>query len=197
MAKLWGSFRAFGESRQRNERVFWIAIPYFVLRLAISFLLEMIGLSLVWVIRAVAFVALKVYRGIMKIGSLIGAVFSKVFGERSDDSDEVAGKGLYRRLIRWALDSPVAMIALAAACFWITYSVGRSLETELLPEVHQSEFTFEVSLPVGTPLDETVKLLSDVEQKILDSKKVKDSKIETLLVMYGFDTSNMKRSDEG
>ena len=197
LAKLWGSFRVFGESRQRNERVFWIAIPYFVLRLAISFLLEMIGLSLVWVIRAVAFVALTVYRGIMKIGSLIGAVFSKVFGERSDDSDEVAGKGLYRRLIRWALASPLAMIVLAAACFWVTYSVGRQLETELLPEVHQSEFTFEVSLPVGTPLDETVKLLGDVEQKILDSKKAKDSKIDTLLVMYGFDTSNMKRSDEG
>ena len=63
--------------------------------------------------------------------------------------------------------------------------------------MHQSEFTFEVSLPVGTPLVETVKLLGDVEQKILDSKKDKDSKIETLLVMYGFDTSNMKRSDEG
>ena len=197
LAKFWGSFRAFGESHQRNELVFWIAIPYFVLRLAISFLLEMIGLSLVWVIRAVAFVALTVYRGIMKIGSLIGAVFSKVFGEPSDDTTEGTGKGIYRVLIRWALDSPMVMIALAAACFWLTYSVGRSLETELLPEVHQSEFTFEVSLPVGTPLDETVKLLGNVEQKILDSKKDKDSKIETLLVMYGFDTSNMKRSDEG
>ena len=91
----------------------------------------------------------------------------------------------------------MAMILLAAACFWVTYSVGRQLDTELLPEVHQSEFTFEVSLPVGTPLDETVRLLGDVEQKILDSKEDDDSKIDTLLVMYGFDTSNMKRSDEG
>ena len=54
-----------------------------------------------------------------------------------------------------------------------------------------------MSLPVGTPLDETVRLLGDVEQKILDSKEDDDSKIDTLLVMYGFDTSNMKRSDEG
>ena len=197
LAKLWGSFRAFGESHQRNRTVFLATSPYFALRLAVSFLLELIGLSLVWAIRAVSFMGLTAYRAIMKIGSVFGSLLTKVFGEPKGDSTDGTGKGFYRSLIHWALDSPVAMIALAAACFWVTYSVGRSLETELLPEVHQSEFTFEVSLPVGTPLVETVKLLGDVEQKILDSKKDKDSKIETLLVMYGFDTSNMKRSDEG
>jgi len=197
LANVWGSFRAFGKSYERNDAVFLVTSPYFALRLAISFLLELIGLSLVWCIRAVSFITLTLYRNIVKIGSVFGALLSKVFGESSNDSVDSTGKGFYRRLIRWALDSPMVMIVLAAACFWVTYSVGRQLETELLPEVHQSEFTFEVSLPVGTPLGETVKLLSDVEQKILDSKKDKDSKIETLLVMYGFDTSNMKRSDEG
>ena len=96
-----------------------------------------------------------------------------------------------------AINSPVSMIVLAIACFFITYTVGRQLDTELLPEVHQSEFTFEVALPVGTPLDQTVKILGEVEKKILDSKNNEDNKIDTLLVMYGFDTSNMKRSDEG
>ena len=37
------------------------------------------------------------------------------------------------------------------------------LETELLPEVRQGEFTFEVALPVGTPLEETDRILSPVE----------------------------------
>ncbi|MBR20043.1 MAG: hypothetical protein CMA64_07870 [Euryarchaeota archaeon] len=196
LAKLWGSFRAFNDSFQRNDLVFLVTFPYFALRLAISFLLELIGLSLVWLIRSVAFIGLTIYRFITAIGSVFGKQFSKIIGDPSDDAD-AAGKGLYRPLIRWALDSPMAMILLAAACFWVTYSVGRQLDTELLPEVHQSEFTFEVSLPVGTPLDETVRLLGDVEQKILDSKEDDDSKIDTLLVMYGFDTSNMKRSDEG
>ena len=55
-----------------------------------------------------------------------------------------------------------------------------------------------MSLPVGTPLDETVELLRDVEQKILDSEEDDDNKIDTLLVMCGFDTGNMEaRSDEG
>ena len=168
------------------------------------------------------------------------------------------------------------MIALTASCFALTYWVGRQLETELLPEVHQSEFTFEVALPVGTPLDQTVSILDGVEQAILKDKEIKSKieaiekaeedlsstasktekearlklekllsefstitqemelnmpsqgeviqsltsvdtelffsekftkkdweritdlgKIDTLLVMYGFDTTNMKRSDEG
>ena len=50
LAKLWGSFRAFNDSFQRNDIVFLVTSPYFVLRLAISFLLELMGLYLVWLI---------------------------------------------------------------------------------------------------------------------------------------------------
>ena len=208
-AKLWGSFKAFENSYKGIKTVFsryripelyyfaWVFTSfYFALRLAISFLLELIGLSLVWLFRAVAFIALVIYRLITIIGSILGRALNKIFGGKSD-GDSVTQKGIYHSLIRWAINSPVSMIALAIACFFITYSVGRQLDTELLPEVHQSEFTFEVALPVGTPLDQTVKVLGEVEKKILDSKKNEDSKIDTLLVMYGFDTSNMKRSDEG
>ena len=48
LAKLWGSFRAFGEIVSSAKTVFLVTSPYFALRLAISFLLELIGLSLVW-----------------------------------------------------------------------------------------------------------------------------------------------------
>jgi len=209
LAKLWGSFGAFVNSykgikiffsRYRIPELYYFAWVftslYFVLRLAISFLLELIGLSLVWLIRAVAFLSLAIYRGITIIGSYLGWVLNKVFEEKST-GESAANKGIYHSLIRLAINSPVSMIVLAIACFFITYTVGRQLDTELLPEVHQSEFTFEVALPVGTPLDQTVKILGEVEKKILDSKNNEDNKIDTLLVMYGFDTSNMKRSDEG
>ena len=209
LANIWGSFRAFeksysgmrpfisAHSAYATRESIWISTSlYFALRLAISFLLELIGLSLVWLFRAVAYIALVIYWLITKIGSILGRTLNKIIGGKSNE-DSAANKGIYYSLIRWAINSPASMIALAAACFFITYSVGRQLDTELLPEVHQSEFTFEVSLPVGTPLDQTVKILGEVEKKILDSKKNQDSKIDTLLVMYGFDTSNMKRSDEG
>ncbi|MEE2614940.1 MAG: efflux RND transporter permease subunit, partial [Verrucomicrobiota bacterium] len=209
LAKIWGSFKAFENSYKGIKTVFsryripelyrfaWVFTSlYFALRLAISFLLELVGLSLVWLFRAVAFIALVIYRLITIIGSISGLALNKIF-EGKSDGDPAAQKGIYHSLIRWAINSPASMIALAIACFFITYSVGRQLDTELLPEVHQSEFTFEVALPVGTPLDQTVKILGEVEKKILESKKNEDSKIDTLLVMYGFDTSNMKRSDEG
>ena len=206
LTKLWGSFGAFVNSykgikiffsRYRIPELYYFAWVftslYFVLRLAISFLLELIGLSLVWLIRAVAFLSLAIYRGITIIGAYLGLGLNKIFGKKTGE-DNV---WIYNSLIRWAINSPVSMIVLAIACFFITYTVGRQLDTELLPEVHQSEFTFEVALPVGTPLDQTVKILGEVEKKILDSKNNEDNKIDTLLVMYGFDTSNMKRSDEG
>ena len=53
LAKLWGAFRAFDESRKRSGQTFLFTAPYFALRLAISFLLEVIGLSLVWSIRMI------------------------------------------------------------------------------------------------------------------------------------------------
>jgi hypothetical protein len=77
---------------------------------------------------------------------------------------------------------------------WLADVAGGSvLETELLPEVHQGEFTFEVNLPVGTPIEETGAILSRVEQAILANK----DDIHTLIVTFGYDVTNMKRSDEG
>ena len=194
MAKLWGSFRAFDESRKRSGQTFLFTAPYFALRLAISFLLEVIGLSLVWTIRVLTGAALFGYRVLLKIGSLFGRLFSRLGDGKIADSAD-GDSGVYPRLIRWALASPAAMLALIVGCFGLTWWVGKQLETELLPEVHQSEFTFEASLPVGTPLDQTISILDGVEKSILIKKEALG--IDTLLVMYGFDTTNMKRSDEG
>jgi HAE1 family hydrophobic/amphiphilic exporter-1 len=70
--------------------------------------------------------------------------------------------------------------------------MGR-LDTELLPEVHQGEFTVDVALPVGTPLDETVRSFEPVERAILEDR----GHIAKLLVTYGYDVENTNRSDEG
>ncbi|MDP7048070.1 MAG: efflux RND transporter permease subunit [Verrucomicrobiota bacterium] len=280
LAKLWGSFRAFYESMARNQGNFFfqsVAAVYFALRLAISFMLELIGLSFLWSIRTIGATCLFTYQIFLKLGSLFALFFRKSLGTSKDSEETVDTRTrLYSKLIRWALASPTAMAVLTASCFALTYWVGTQLETELLPEVHQSEFTFEVALPVGTPLDQTVSILDDVEKTILKDKEIKskieaiekaaadlsntdpkanevarlnmeklllefstitqemelkmpsqeeiietlksgDSEsffsgkftdktwerindlgnIDTLLVMYGFDTTNMKRSDEG
>ena len=83
-------------------------------------------------------------------------------------------------------------------CWWspslgVTWAAARGLDSELLPEVHQGEFTFEVALPVGTPLEETDAILKPVERAILAEKE----SIKTLILTVGFDAANSRRSDEG
>ncbi|MCS1409179.1 MAG: Multidrug resistance protein MdtB [Verrucomicrobia subdivision 3 bacterium] len=187
LSALWSSFDAFGQSVKDGGRFWWLKLPYFAFRLLLSFFLELVGLSLVWLIRLAAglfFLFMRLIRGL-----------SRWFERKAPLEERDAEHGWYSRVLRWALAHPVIMVCIAAGTVAATYVIGTQLETELLPEVHQSEFTFEVALPVGTPLDETVSMLSEVEEKILAQKEA--LQIETLLVMYGFDASNTRRSDEG
>ena len=187
VAELWGSFASFTQSLKGNRKFLPLTLPYFAFRLPLSFLLELVGLTVVWLIRLIAGCAF----GVLRLIRILSALFDR----KSAANDTETEKGWYSSLLRWALKNPAIMLLLAGACVALTYVVGTQLQTELLPEVHQSEFTFEVALPVGTPLDETVSVLSHVEEAILAQKEA--LQIETLLVMYGFDASNMKRSDEG
>ncbi len=187
LQELWGSVASFQRMMATPRSLWPVVLPYGVLRLILSFLLEVIGLSVVWLIRLVGACG---YGGLKLIHRL-----GRVFARSSSSTELVSEEGWYAWTLRWALANPLAMMLSAGACFFLTYWVGTQLQSELLPEVHQSEFTFEVALPVGTPLAETVNVLTAVEASILAQKE--RLKIETLLVMYGFDASNMKRSDEG
>ncbi len=102
-------------------------------------------------------------------------------------------QGAYPRGIRWALKHPIAILALALAAMVGTVFAMTGLDSELLPTVHQGQFTVEVTLPVGTPLEETDAMLRPVEQAILAHRQ----HIKRLLMTVGYDPANMKRSDEG
>lgn len=100
---------------------------------------------------------------------------------------------VYPLALGWSLRHPATMLFLTLVCVAATMLVGRTLGSELLPEVHQGEFTVEVNLPVGTPLEETRRIMGQVEEKILAERE----DIQALLTTYGYDATNMKRSDEG
>ncbi len=99
----------------------------------------------------------------------------------------------YPRALRWALRSPFIMGLIVVACFAATGWTLMSLDTELLPEVRQGEFTIEVQLPVGTPIEATEAIVSPVESAILEEKE----HIESLLLTVGYDVAYSNRSDEG
>ncbi len=99
----------------------------------------------------------------------------------------------YPRGLRWALGHPGAIVLLAVALFAGTAWLASRLDSELLPEVHQGEFTVEVALPVGTPLEATDDILRPVEDAILAERE----SIDKLLLTVGYDAASSQRSDEG
>lgn len=73
---------------------------------------------------------------------------------------------VYERSVRWALShkktvglATLAAVALGALLYW-------HLETDFLPEMDEGGFVVDYWTPAGTSLDETDRILRDVEQRI-------------------------------
>ena len=99
----------------------------------------------------------------------------------------------YPRAIAWAIDHvAVVLIASVASLALLYVSVSR-LDSELLPEVYQGEFTLEVSLPVGTPLETTEEILAPVLAAVAAERE----QIDTLIVQLGYDATDAQSSGEG
>ena len=194
----WAAFRRdteglLGWSRSRSPAVGWpglaLALPFVCLRLVVGSALELVAKAVLLLLAGLAFLVVRV----------VGPVLVRVFGWLSRGPLIVVRRQLewlrrvYPALLERSLRFPVAVVALVAVTLWTSWWLLGRLDTELLPEVRQGEFTIEVSLPVGTPLTETERTLAAVESAILDEER----HIERLLVTYGYDVTNTQRSDEG
>ena len=71
----------------------------------------------------------------------------------------------YPHLIRWSLRNRFIVYSLVIASGVATVWAAPQLDSELIPELHQGEFTVELSLPVGTPLQTTNEVMAPVEQE--------------------------------
>ncbi len=180
-------------SRSRNAVIAWpclaLAFLFISLRLVVGTALELVaklgllvlgGLAL-FVLRLAAPFLIKVF-GLLSRGPLI------LVRRLLDWLNRV-----YPVVLRGAVRYPAAVVALVAVTLWSSWWLLGRLDSELLPEVRQGEFTIEVSLPVGTPLAETERTLAAVESAILEEELT----IERLLVTFGYDVTNTQRSDEG
>jgi len=167
----------------------FLLYPYFLIRFVIYFIFELLGIIIIFVFFGLSYFVTKILSPILRwLFAMIAWIPLKLTGSIMNGLNK-----LYPKTIVWALDNPTLILLAMFGCFYATYYVGKSLDTELLPEVHQGEFTFEVSLPVGTPIEETLAVMTAAEDKILSDKE----DIRALIVTYGFDIKNMKRSDEG
>ncbi len=186
----WAAWGAFRESLRSGRRVsVALGFPYRVVRLLIGLVLEAIGKIALLVFLAV--VAL-VGRGVLPLAG-VGLRAVLWLPARLTDLLMAGLRQAYPAFLRGALARPGLVVAVLAACVAATGFMLRDLDSELLPEVHQSEFTVEVSLPVGTPLERTDAVLRPVERAILEER----AHIRSLILTVGYDPSQSRRADEG
>jgi len=162
---------------------------YLVARLVIHLALEIVGLVVRLVLLGVLALLTRVLWPVFRVVfGVVARPFLALVGGMLDSL-----QSLYPRTLRWALRHPGTIMLSALASLAAMGWLGTRLPSELLPEVHQGEFTVEVALPVGTALEETDEILRPVEEAILAERRHMDS----LLVTFGYDAANSQRSDEG
>lgn len=186
----WSSWQHFHKNLavwRRDRRKY--GIPYLWIRLLFGVVLETCGkvfMSVFWLFLAIfAKGLLPIFKRALRWLFAFPATWTERF--------LVWIHRVYPLALGWSLRHPATMLFLTLVCVAATMLVGRTLGSELLPEVRQGEFTVEVNLPVGTPLEQTRRIMGQVEEKIL----AKREDIQALLTTYGYDAANMKRSDEG
>ncbi len=101
--------------------------------------------------------------------------------------------GAYPILLRWSLRHRAIVVMGALGSFVIcVFGLVPRLGTELIPKVHQAEFNLDVTLPVGTPLEQTARILDIIEQRV---RRFAD--VRRTASTIGSDKTASSASDEG
>ncbi|MDA7661990.1 efflux RND transporter permease subunit, partial [Verrucomicrobia bacterium] len=167
----------------------WILLPYALIKCLLGLAMEFLGKCIAGTVGNITSFLI---RGLIPILGKFGSMLVKWPLVLTQAGIKWLVKK-YPRWLEYALDRPASVIGMVCGAMIVTIFIGLTLETELLPEVHQSEITFEMNLPVGTPLEETVRVLSNVESRLMKEQ----SEIKSVLTTFGYDIANIKRSDEG
>jgi len=183
----WEAFRRDYRSWPRWSRL--PGLVYLVPRLVIGIVLEALGKVVLVILGGLVFTLRR------WIVPLVSRIFRLVTAPLLSVSTGALGvvQEVYPRLIRRALRHSGVVLVLAVGVFVGMVFLLRVSDSELLPDIHQGEFTVAVTFPPGTPLEETGALLRPVEKAILGNPE----HIRRLLMTIGYDPANIQRSDEG
>jgi HAE1 family hydrophobic/amphiphilic exporter-1 len=118
------------------------------------------------------------------IAVVLLAGFERAFG---------AMRAVYPSAVRWGLNHRLTVLVpaglfLVACWFVLLPGLGR----ELIPEVHQGEFTVEVTTPVGTPIETTDQTIRRIETTVMGLPDVR-----RVASIAGVEKSVTTSSDEG
>jgi HAE1 family hydrophobic/amphiphilic exporter-1 len=101
-------------------------------------------------------------------------------------------EGVYPRLLRGALAAPWVVLILMGALAWGAVQRIPALGIELLPEIHQGEFTAHTKLRVGSPLEDTDVVMNELD---LDIRSIEG--VATTALTVGVEKETLTREIEG
>ena len=177
----WAGFRAVGSSivhapwaglqgslawmRERGVR--WAVLPYALVRFGLYVLARSavvgawyLGGGLLWGASTVWYLAARVI-GVPLVAA--ADVFQRGYAVVAARYPSVAARALSR---------PGLVAGLAGLAFLGSVQATGWLGSELLPEVHQGRFTVRLAMPVGTPLEETSRVVMQAEQVVSSHPEV-------------------------
>lgn len=110
-----------------------------------------------FVIRMVRIVFTGAIRGVAWLGTPFTALFDRFMAGLS---------AMYAPLLRWALHQRAIVLGMALAAFMGALAIGQGLGVDLIPAFSQGEFSFNVELPEGTPLESTDRFMADIQASL-------------------------------
>jgi len=162
----WASGSELGEALRAVRTAWWrlLLVPYALLRFVLHLLFELLGKLLLTGLLPLLAILLLTAWAVGKLFGLLAWVPLKVFGAFISGIESA-----YPAVIRWSLRNRVVvyMVGLSSLGF-VGWGAAR-LDTELIPAMHQGEFTAELTLPVGTPLASTNETVRPLESVVAES----------------------------
>jgi hydrophobic/amphiphilic exporter-1 (mainly G- bacteria), HAE1 family len=166
LRERWGRWTCVAAVRELLASWRWwklLLLPYYLLRFVLHLVLELFAKLLATLVGLLATALVKLVFGFM---TLLGWAARPILW--GFDRLLAALGRLYAAIIRWSLRHAIAVVTLALAAFAVLIGGALRLDSELIPEVHQGEFTVELVFPVGTPIDQTDAYVEPLEQALAE-----------------------------
>ncbi len=175
-----------------SKKIFWfiILLPIYVLAHLFTFfgvIFEFIGRLIRWILSKISMF----FRWLFSLASkVLGGASGGIFGIFDKLWQKI--ENFYPKVIFAALSNRAAVLFIAIVLASGSGYLMTQLGSELIPEVHQGEFTVEVELPVGTRIEKTDQTISPLEQQIRSLESVK-----SVASTIGVERDSMKAGEEG
>nr|WP_276600977.1 MULTISPECIES: efflux RND transporter permease subunit [unclassified Nannocystis] len=192
LGRLWLDWESLRDLRRAIRPRWWwltvVPIVYGLLRFVLHFVFELLGKLFTALFLLLSYLGVRAVRagGWLLRWPLMPVLF--LF----DGLLRMLETG-YPKLIRWSLRNRIVVYALTLGTGAATLWAAPRLDSELIPELHQGEFTVEMSLPVGTPLLATNETTAPLERELLAS--IPD--LRTLISTIGSQRDSSEAGERG